>query len=62
MPRGIAAVLIIPVLFGTLVGLGAVLSGPAASWAQKLPSGIPKLQELLSFLSRPFAAVEKIRR
>jgi predicted PurR-regulated permease PerM len=46
-------------LFGTLAGLGAALSGPAASWAQKLPSGIPKLQERLSFVSRPLTAVEK---
>jgi predicted PurR-regulated permease PerM len=59
LPRGIAALLIIAVLFGTLAGLGTVLSGPAASWAQKLPSGIPKLQERLSFLSRPIATVEK---
>src|SRR5271155_1291800 len=59
LPHGIAAVLIILVLFGTLIGLGAALSGPAASWAQKLPSGIPKLQERLSFLSRPVATFEK---
>jgi predicted PurR-regulated permease PerM len=59
LPHGIAAVLIILVLFGTLTGLGAALSGPAASWAQKLPSGIPKLQERLSFLSRPVATFEK---
>jgi predicted PurR-regulated permease PerM len=59
LPRGIAALLIIVLLFGTLTGLGAALSGPAASWAQKLPSGIPKLQERLSFVSRPIMAVEK---
>jgi predicted PurR-regulated permease PerM len=59
LPHAIAALLIILVLFGTLAGLGTALSGPAASWAQKLPSGIPKLQERLSFLSRPIAAVEK---
>ena len=33
LPHGIAAVLIILVLFGTLGGLGAALSGPAPSWA-----------------------------
>src|SRR5438105_10943666 len=59
LPRGIAAILLILVLFGTLGGLGTVLSGPAASWAQKLPSGIPKLEERLSFLSRPIAAFQK---
>ncbi|MGA7263634.1 MAG: AI-2E family transporter [Stellaceae bacterium] len=59
LPRGIAAILVIILLFGTLGGLGAALSGPAASWAQKLPTGIPKLEERLSFLSRPIAALQK---
>ena len=59
LPRGTAAMVIILALFGTLGGLGAALSGPAASWAQELPAGIPKLQERLSFLSRPIAAIEK---
>jgi predicted PurR-regulated permease PerM len=58
-PRGIAAILLILMLFGTLGGLGTALSGPAASWAQKLPSGVPKLEERLSFLSRPIAAFQK---
>jgi predicted PurR-regulated permease PerM len=59
LPRGIAALLIIVVLFGTLGGLGAALSGPTVSWAQRLPTGIPKLQDRLRFLSRPLAVVEK---
>jgi predicted PurR-regulated permease PerM len=59
LPRGIAAVFLILVLFGTLGGLAAALSGPAADWAQQLPTGIPKLQERLSFLSQPIAAVQK---
>ena len=59
LPRGIAAMLLILVLFGTLGGLGTALSGPAANWAQKLPTGIPKLQERLSFLSRPIATLQK---
>jgi predicted PurR-regulated permease PerM len=60
LPRAVAAILVILVLFGTLGGLGTVLSVPAASWAQKLPSGIPKLEERLSFLSRPIAAFQKV--
>jgi predicted PurR-regulated permease PerM len=59
LPRGIAAMLMILVVFGTLGGLGAALSVPATSWAQKLPKGIPKLEERLSFLSRPIAAFQK---
>ena len=50
LPRGIAAMLMILVVFGTLGGLRAALSVPATSWAQKLPKGIPKLEERLSFL------------
>ena len=41
LPRGIAAMLVILLLFGTLGGLGAALSGPAANWAQKLPTAFP---------------------
>jgi predicted PurR-regulated permease PerM len=59
LPRGFAAILLILVLFGTLGGLGTALSGPATSWAEKLPTGIPNLQERLSFLSRPIAAFQK---
>ena len=43
VPRGIAAILLIFLLFGTLGGLGTALSGPATSWAQKLPTGIPEI-------------------
>jgi predicted PurR-regulated permease PerM len=59
LPRGVAAILVILVLFGTLGGLGTALSVPATSWAQKLPSGVPKLEERLSFLSRPIATFQK---
>jgi predicted PurR-regulated permease PerM len=59
LPRGLAALVLIVMLFGTLIGLGTALSGPAANWAQKLPEGIPKLQERLSFLSQPVAAFQK---
>ena len=59
LPRGLAALVLIVMLFGALIGLGTALSGPAANWAQKLPEGIPKLQERLSFLSEPVAAFQK---
>jgi predicted PurR-regulated permease PerM len=59
LPRALAALLMIFVLFAVLVLLGTILSGPAASWAQKLPESIPKLQERLSFVSRPIGAVQK---
>jgi predicted PurR-regulated permease PerM len=48
VPRMLAALLLILVLFGTIVGLGTAISGPAGIWAAKLPEGIPRLQERLS--------------
>jgi predicted PurR-regulated permease PerM len=59
VPRGLAALLLILVFFSIFVGLGTVLSGPAAHWAQKLPEGLPKLQERLRFLSRPIASLQE---
>jgi predicted PurR-regulated permease PerM len=59
LPRGVAAILVILVQFGTLGALGTALCVPAASWAQKLPSAIPKLEERLSFRSRPIATFQQ---
>ena len=59
VPQTLAALAIIAVLFGSAVGLGAALSGPAASWAQKMPEGLPRLQERLTFLSKPIQTLQK---
>lgn len=53
IPRLFAVLLLILALFGTIVGLGTVISGPAGAWAAKLPEGIPRLQERLSFMRAP---------
>ena len=58
IPRLFAALLLILTLFGTIVGLGAAVSGPAGTWAAKLPEGIPRLQERLSFLRTPINTLE----
>jgi predicted PurR-regulated permease PerM len=59
IPRLVGAIFIL-VFFGLLAGIAIMLSGPAATWAQKLPSGIPKLQERLGVLSEPIAAFQKL--
>jgi predicted PurR-regulated permease PerM len=59
VPRMVGALLLIGLLFGTIVAFGAALSGPAGSWAAKLPEGVPRLQEHLSFLRAPIEAVRQ---
>src|SRR6478672_11707249 len=59
IPRVLAALLLILALFGTIVGLGTAISGPARSWAAKLPEGIPRLQERLSFMREPINTLQR---
>jgi predicted PurR-regulated permease PerM len=59
VPRLLAALLLILALFGTIVGLGTAVSGPAATWAAKLPEGIPRLQERLSFVREPINTLQR---
>ena len=58
-PRMLAALLLILAVFGTIVGLGAAIEGPASTWAAKLPEGIPRLQERLSFLQAPINTLQR---
>jgi predicted PurR-regulated permease PerM len=43
VPQMLAALLLILVVFGTIVGLGAAIEGPSSTWAAKLSEGIPQL-------------------
>ena len=59
VPRMLAALLLLLAVFGTIVGLGAAIAGPASTWAAKLPEGIPRLQERLSFLQAPINTLQR---
>jgi predicted PurR-regulated permease PerM len=59
IPRILAALLLILALFGTIVGLGTAISGPAGTWAAKLPAGIPRLEERLSFMRAPINTLQR---
>src|ERR1700737_35549 len=59
VPRMLAALLLILALFGTIVGLGTAISGPAGTWAAKLPEAIPRLQERLSFMRQPIDTLQR---
>jgi predicted PurR-regulated permease PerM len=59
VPRTLAALLLILALFGMIVGLGTAISGPARTWAAKLPEGIARLQERLSFMREPIDTLQR---
>jgi predicted PurR-regulated permease PerM len=59
IPRTLSAAILILTVFGTIIGIGAAISGPAGTWAAKLPEGIPRLQERLSFLRAPIEAFQQ---
>ena len=59
IPRILAALLLILALFGTIVGVGTAISGPARAWAAKLPEGIPRLEDRLSFLRAPIDTLQR---
>ena len=58
IPRILAALLLILALIGMIVGLGTAISGPARTWAAKLPEGIPRLEERLSFMRAPINTLQ----
>jgi len=59
IPRICASLLLIVALFGTIIGLGTAISGPAGTWAAKLPEGIPRLQDRLSFMREPIDTLQR---
>ncbi len=62
VPRVVAALLLILALCGTIVGLVTAISGSAGNWAAKLPEGVPRLEERLSFLGSPITSLQKFVR
>lgn len=60
VPRAVGAFLTVLLAIGTLVGLVAGLSVPAANWATKLPEGIPRLEAHLVVIKNPILALQKV--
>ena len=58
LPREASAALTILAVFVFFVSLATALSGPARTWAAKLPEGLPRLQERLSFIKDPLEAMQ----
>ena len=53
LPRMLAAVIMIVLLFSAIGGIGYAVSVPARGWIAKAPQSLPELQKKLSFLRRP---------
>ncbi len=60
IPRPLAALVAIVLVIGSVVGMIAALSLPAATWAQKLPEGIPRLESHLAVLKAPIDALQRV--
>lgn len=58
IPRLLSSLLLVLTVLAVVVGLATAVSGPAATWAAKLPDAIPKLVERLKFLEAPLATVQ----
>jgi predicted PurR-regulated permease PerM len=60
LPSVVGGLLAILLVIGSLVGLVAALSVPAATWAERLPEGIPRLEAHLVVLKAPIQALQKV--
>lgn len=60
VPRLVAALLALALLLGCVIGLINLLSGPASEWAQRLPQGLPRLQQRVRFVSEPIDKVSHL--
>jgi predicted PurR-regulated permease PerM len=52
-PRSLSALVLILASLTAILALGAVVAGPAKTWAARLPDGVPIIEEKLRFLSQP---------
>jgi len=60
LPRAVGALLAVLLVIGAIVGLVAALSVPAATWAERLPEGIPRLEAHLQAMKGPIQALQKV--
>jgi predicted PurR-regulated permease PerM len=59
MPKPAGALVALAVLLSVFVGLGMLLSSPAARWVSELPQTWPQLQQKFAFLKDPIEHVQR---
>lgn len=60
VPRIVAALVLIVLLFAVAAGLASLVAAPAADWVKNLPAVLPRLQQRLRFLGEPIGVVQKV--
>src|SRR5258706_14421677 len=60
LPRAVGALLAVLLVIGAVVGLVPALSVRAATWAERLPEGIPRLEAHLQVMKGPIQALQKV--
>jgi predicted PurR-regulated permease PerM len=60
IPRSLAALFLIIGTLGLIFALGASVSGPARDWMERLPDGLPRLEERLQFVKRPIETISSL--
>ncbi len=58
LPRALAALLLIIVLFGLVGGVAAAISVPATEWVGRIPQSLPTIQQKLGFLQAPLSYIQ----
>jgi predicted PurR-regulated permease PerM len=60
IPKPLAALIIILVIFGGVGALGFTLSGPAADWISKAPGSLRRIEDRLFLLKQPIANLQSV--
>jgi predicted PurR-regulated permease PerM len=60
IPKIVAATFILLIFFGSIVGLGFTLSGPATDWAAKAPDSLRRIEHGLLVFKQPFADLQSV--
>jgi predicted PurR-regulated permease PerM len=60
VPKAAGALIALGVILGVFVGLGILLSSPAARWASELPQAWPQLQQKFAFIKEPVEHIQRM--
>ncbi len=60
LPRAVGALVAVLLLLGVFIGLGTILSGPAAQWMHDAPAAWQKLQEQYAWVKGPISRVQDL--